>query len=244
MRRRMEAGGHTAVRVDAARRVAAHLEREDAGRVRGERQRLQVEHQLHVVVERIRHADRRLRHLARLAALVVGLDLLDAAFDLAHFIQVVRQAAPVGGAELPVQAAELAADEVEDALVFGAPRGALLRRRADTEQLVERHARIAHHRQRLIVAGPADGVGVDARVAIRTAARLIDRFDAQLHRGNRRVLAELLRVHLVERDRRRARRSLASATDGSGSGTPRSSGSDRRRFRAVRTLRHCARRCC
>ena len=78
--------------------------------------------------------------------------------------------------------------------------GALLGRRADAEQLIEGQARIANHRQRLILVGPADGVGVDAGVAVRAAARLVDRFDAQLHRRDRRLLPELLRVDLVERD--------------------------------------------
>ena len=72
-------------------------------------------------------------------------------------------------------------------------------RGADAEQLIERQPRIANHRQRLILVGPADRVGVDAGVAIRAAARLVDRLDAQLHRRDRRLLAELLRVDLVER---------------------------------------------
>ena len=105
VRRRVEAGGDAALRIDAARRVAAHLEREDARGVRRERQHLQVEHQLDVLVERVGHADRRLRQLARLAAGVVGLDLLDAALDLAHVVEVARQARAVGGAELACSAA-------------------------------------------------------------------------------------------------------------------------------------------
>ena len=78
--------------------------------------------------------------------------------------------------------------------------GALLRRRADAEQLIEHDARVAHHRQRLLGRGPADRVGVDAGVAVGAAAGLVDVLDAQLHRRNRRVLPELLRVHLIERD--------------------------------------------
>ena len=106
----------------------------------------------------------------------------------------------VGGADLAVQAAELRADQVEDALVFGAALGALFRRGAHAEQLVEGQARIANHRQRRVLVRPADGVGVDARVTVGAAARLVDRFDAQLHRRNRRLLPELLRIQLIERD--------------------------------------------
>ena len=60
-----------------------NLNDEHARDVRRERQHLQVEHQLDVLVEGIGHADRRRRQLARLAARVVLLDLLDAPLDLA-----------------------------------------------------------------------------------------------------------------------------------------------------------------
>src|SRR5688572_23090264 len=53
-RRRRAAGGE-----DAVRDVAAELEREDARGVGRERHRLQVEHQLDVLFERIGNADRR-----------------------------------------------------------------------------------------------------------------------------------------------------------------------------------------
>ena len=48
-------------RIDAAGGVASELEREHARRVRLERQHLQVEHQLDVLVERVGHAGRRAR---------------------------------------------------------------------------------------------------------------------------------------------------------------------------------------
>src|SRR5206468_6947971 len=78
-------------------------------------------------------------------------------------------------------------------------RGALLCRRADAEQLVEYDAWIADHRQRIGRRRPADRVGVDAGVAVGAASGLIDVLDRELHRGNRRVLTELLRVELIER---------------------------------------------
>ena len=55
------------------------------------------------------------------------------------------------------------------------------------------------HGQRLIRRRPANRVRVDARVSVGTAAGLIDRLDAELHGGNRRVLPELLHEHLVHR---------------------------------------------
>ena len=79
------------------------------------------------------------------------------------------------------------------------PRRAFLRGRADAEELIEGVARIANHRQRRFGVGPADGVGVDAGIAIGTAARLIDVLDRQLHRGDGGVLPELLGVELIDR---------------------------------------------
>ena len=49
VRRVVERGGHSALRVSAIGRVAPHLEREDARDIRRERHRLQIEHQFHVV---------------------------------------------------------------------------------------------------------------------------------------------------------------------------------------------------
>jgi hypothetical protein len=76
VRRRVEAGLDAALGIDAVRGVAAQLEREHAGDVRGEGQRLQVEHQLDVLLERVGHANRRAGQLARLAGGVGRLDLL------------------------------------------------------------------------------------------------------------------------------------------------------------------------
>ena len=183
----------------AVRDVAAELEREDARRVGGKRHRLQIEHQLDVLFERIGHADRRAGQLARLAALVRLLDLLDAPLDLAHVVEVIGQARAIGGAELAAQIADRLGDPVEDALVVLAPGAARFRRGADAEQLIEHRARVADHRQRIGRRRPADRVGVDARVVVGAAAGLIDVLDAQLHRRNRRRVAELLRVDLIER---------------------------------------------
>ena len=68
VRRRMKAGRDAALRVRAAGRIARHLEREDTRHVRRKRERLQIEHQLDVFAERIRHADGRFRHLPRFTA--------------------------------------------------------------------------------------------------------------------------------------------------------------------------------
>ncbi len=100
VRRRVEGALVAALGIHAVRRVAAELEREDARQIRRERQRLQVEHQLDVFGERVRHADRRARQLALFAAGVVGLDLLNPPLDLAHVVEIVVQARLIGGAEV------------------------------------------------------------------------------------------------------------------------------------------------
>ena len=103
MRRRVEALGDAALRIDAARRVAAHLEREHARDVGLERERLQVEHQLDVLVERVGHAGRRAGQLARLAAHVARLDLLDAPLDLADVLEIALHPLPIARVEPPIE---------------------------------------------------------------------------------------------------------------------------------------------
>src|SRR5262249_46218579 len=93
----------------------------------------------------------------------------------------------------------LALNEIENAAARLAALRALIRRSADAEQLLEGDAWIANDRQRFRRRCPADRIRVDARIAICAPARLIDRLDAELHRRNGRVLAEALRVQLVER---------------------------------------------
>ncbi len=115
----------------------------------GERDRLQVEHQLDVLLEIVGHAGGRLGS-SRSSPLVLRASIrLDAPLDLAHVVEVVVQPRAVGRAELCRTPSDLVGDPVEDAAIGAAVRGALFRRGADAEQLIERRARIADHRQRL-----------------------------------------------------------------------------------------------
>src|SRR5690606_14018931 len=77
VRGRMEAGGDAALRVHAVRRVASELEREHTRDLRREGHRLQIEHQLDVLLERVGYADGGAWQLARLAAAVLCLDALN-----------------------------------------------------------------------------------------------------------------------------------------------------------------------
>ena len=117
----VERAADAALGIDARRTVAAHLEREDARRVRRERQHLQVEHQLDVLGEIIRHADRRVRQLAHFAAAVARFDVLDAALDLADLGRDTgRGAARSTAPRSLLQPRHFRADPVEDALVGAA----------------------------------------------------------------------------------------------------------------------------
>ena len=88
------------------------------------------------------------------------------------------------------------------------PRGALLRGAAHPEELLEGDPRRAGDGERLGRRRPTDRVGVDAGVAVGAAARLVDVLDAELHRRQRRVLPEALRVELVQRRARADVRAL------------------------------------
>ena len=199
VRGRVERPVRAAQRVDAARRVAPHLEREDAGHVALEGERLHVEHQLDVLVERVGNAGRRLGQLPRLAARVALLDALDAPLDLADVVQVALHPAAVRRAQLARQLRDPRRHPVEDARVGLAARGALLGRAAHPEELLEGDPRRAGDRQRLGRRRPTDRIGVDAGVAVGATAGLVDVLDAELHRRQRRVLSEALRVDLVQR---------------------------------------------
>src|ERR1051325_6846941 len=100
----MEALVRAALREGAAPGIAAGLEGEDASHVGLEGEHLEVEHQLHVLLERIGHADRRFGQLALGAARVTGFDELDAPLELADVLEVLVEPLLVGRSELALEA--------------------------------------------------------------------------------------------------------------------------------------------
>ena len=125
---------------------------------------------------------------------------LHAPLDLAHRLQVVVEHHAIAGAEVPPQRAGAAGDAVQQAPRLARDRRALLRRVAFAEQLREHLARVVFHRQRRVrVAERQRGVVVARRAA--AGGRLLRGFRGQLERRQRRVLADVLRHHLVERRR-------------------------------------------
>ena len=73
---------------------------------------------------------------------------LEPPLDFADLVGVLVDRPPIAGAELPVQAGELAADRIENAAVLAQARRADLRRRAAAEQPFEHRLRVQLHRQR------------------------------------------------------------------------------------------------
>src|ERR1051325_8130081 len=160
VRRGVERSRGPGIRIDARRTVATHLEGEDARQIGGEGERLKIEHDLHVLLERVGNTEWRTGELAVFAATRVHVprfDVLDTALDLADVLEVTIDPGPVVGAQRTLERRHLARDVIEDAAAGHPPLRALLRRSTNAEQLLEDDARIANHRQRLGRRGPADG---------------------------------------------------------------------------------------
>ena len=89
-----------ALRIAAVRGVAPQLEGEHPRHVGGERQHLQVEHQLDVLAEGVRDPGRRGRQFAQLAGAVARFHDLDAPLDLAHVVEIVGEPRAIRGPQL------------------------------------------------------------------------------------------------------------------------------------------------
>src|SRR5690606_28156462 len=137
-----------------------------------------------VLAERIRHAGRRFRNLARLTAFVPRFDCHDTALDLPDVLQIALHTTAVLRSQLPAERCDASGDYVENALVRPPPSHPILRGGAGPEQLLEGDPRIANDRKGLGRRGPAERVGVHAGVPVRAATGLVDVLDAELHRGN------------------------------------------------------------
>ncbi len=140
--------GHADLREGALAQVARQHEGGDSRDVRLKRQRLQIEHQLGVLVERLGHADGSLRHVQDSTRRLL-LGFLNPPLDLADVVEIVADPRAVARAE-PVlaDALRLLRDRVENAAVFLLARQPLGRAAAIAEQALEDDARIDFHRQR------------------------------------------------------------------------------------------------
>ena len=124
MRAGMKRDRDAAFRVRASGEVARVEHRGDAGDVRAERQREQIEVQLDVLVEGLRNPDRDERVWRR-----GGRGLcrdLQAPFDLAYILRVLVEAQAIGRIEPDLEPRQAADERVEDAPVVLPARGSLL----------------------------------------------------------------------------------------------------------------------
>ena len=170
VRNGVEGSLYTGSRVHAGTDVTAHLECRNPGGIGHERQSLQIEHQSNVFIEGIGHSDRCIRQFTAVTGDVELLDLLDAALNLAHIVQIAVQARPVARVQSLLQSVHSLGDGVQNAAVFGAAQAAFLRRAARAKQALEGHAGIHFHGQRSGGRGPGNRVGVNAAVAIAASA--------------------------------------------------------------------------
>src|SRR5262245_41716151 len=96
MSERVQGRGQANLRIKPRTSVNAHLERRDACDVGHECYDLQVEHQLDVLLKRVRYAEGRIRQCARPATGIVVLDLLNMSLDLSNRIEIIVDPAAVG----------------------------------------------------------------------------------------------------------------------------------------------------
>ncbi len=177
--------------------LARQLEGDHAGDVRLQREHLQIEHQLDVFLPRLRRADRPLQVVGQRRA-VLALGHLDPPFDLTHRVEVFADAAAIRRAELPLEAAHVLADPVEDAAVPAQLGLAFGRAAAIPEHAFEHHARIGLGRERRGRRRPRQRVHVGAGEAVVAGADDVVEVGRELERGQRRGLADLLRRELVD----------------------------------------------
>ena len=94
---RVERGSDPTRRPHALRHVATQFECRHARDVCLKGQNLQVEHQLDVILPRIRYAHRSVGQFARFTAGVVCFDSLNSTLNLANIVQVLRENLPIAG---------------------------------------------------------------------------------------------------------------------------------------------------
>ena len=104
---------HADVRIRPVADLARENHAEDARRVRLEREQLQVEHELRVLVERSGNAERPIRQ--RDVACAFRFRGADALLDLAHGVEILVELAAVAVADRRREPARLGAHGVEDA---------------------------------------------------------------------------------------------------------------------------------
>ena len=145
VRRRVKCGADAAFGIYPGGRVTPQFEREHAREIGLEREHLEIEHDLHVVFEGVRHTGRRRRQLSRLPAAVAFLEALDALLEFADVLRVLIDAHAVGRTHVASQSGHLGHDPIQNAPIGATAHGALFRSSAGSEELLEHGPGIANH---------------------------------------------------------------------------------------------------
>ena len=141
---------------------------------------------------RIRSPGRCTGQLTRGPAAVLCLDPLEAALALTDVLQLAVYTGLVFRRQRCHEPANLAGDPVKDAGMRPPTPSPFLGGTSSAKELGERRSWITDHGQWRGWRRPADRVRIDARVTTPTTPSLIDILDAELQRGNRRLLPEPL----------------------------------------------------
>ena len=181
--------------------LARDLEGHDPRHVRLEREQLEIEHQPGMVVERVGHADRRIRDGHR-GHPALALGALDALLDVAHRVEVLVHHHPIPHAQTALQTGHVRHREVEHAPVPLQPGRLLLGRPPFAEEPLEHRAGVALHRHRGRGVLPRVGVLIDAAVPVLAASDDVLVVERELQRAQRGVGADRRRRHLVHRGAR------------------------------------------
>ena len=189
--------GDTDMRVTAAAGLVTDHVAEDARDVALERQVHEVVGHGEVLIELIRHTDRRVRRFGeRVGAGVHALQLL---FDTPYVRQVFVEQHVVGGAESALQALRLVNHRVDHALLLPQARQTLLGRPGIAEHALERHLRVDRNRQRARVVEPGDRVEEHARETVAGARRRAHVLGTDLKRPEGRVSGNDVSDVLIDR---------------------------------------------
>ena len=120
---------------------------------------------------------------------------LNAALDFADVVQILGEAGAVGRGQLLVQRGNFVFHRIEDAAGLVPARIALGIVASVAEEPFENHLRIILHGQRRGCRLPGERVHVSAGQPRAAAQRNV--FNGELERGQRRILPDLFRRHLV-----------------------------------------------
>ena len=195
MRHGMVLLGHADLRVRAPARFAGHEQRKHASDVRLEGERLQIEHELGVLVEVLRNVGRPIRE-RQLRGRPLGLRALDPLLHLTDRLQVLAKLRSIPCAQTPLQTGDFLDERIEQAAGLPRLREPIRRAAALPEQALEHHPRMRLHRVRRRRGPPGDRVREEAVGAVARDLRRLLQHD--LERRQLRLATEVLRGHLID----------------------------------------------